>query len=70
MVFLPTIQDNTWLLAVVALLSYVAYKIRVYNRLKAFKGPLGYGWFEIWHSYSMLGNTSHLKYQEICEKYG
>jgi hypothetical protein len=64
------VYDSRWLFVVAGLLGYVAYKVHVYNRLKAFKGPFSSGWFEFWHSYAIIGDNQHLKYKEVCEKYG
>ncbi len=68
--FLSVAYSNRWLVALAGLLFYIIYKIRGYNRLKAFKGPFSSGWFEIWHSYTILGDKEHLKYKEVCDKYG
>lgn len=64
------LYDSRWRLALAGLFVYVAYKVYVYNRLRAFRGPFSSGWFEFWHSYAIIGDNSHLKYKEVCDKYG
>jgi hypothetical protein len=62
--------DVQWILVFSALVAYLVYKVRVYYRLSAFKGPPGSGWFELWHSTTWLGNNAHFKFKEVCDKYG
>ncbi|KAL2879023.1 hypothetical protein SGCOL_005722 [Colletotrichum sp. CLE4] len=59
-----------WLFAAIVLAVYVGQKIRTYNRLRAFKGPVLCGWTEAWHAWAILTFKSHLKYDEVCRKYG
>lgn len=60
----------SWALASVLMAVYVCQKLRTYNRLKAFKGPFSSGWSEAWHIFAILSFKSHLKYDEVCKKYG
>jgi hypothetical protein len=64
------IYELRWLLALAAGVLYVGQKIQVYYRLKAFKGPFSTGFSELWHSRVLLSTTWHLKYKEVCAKYG
>ncbi|KAK1446883.1 cytochrome P450 [Colletotrichum cuscutae] len=59
-----------WLFAAILVAVYVGQKIRTYNRLRAFKGPVLCGWTEAWHAWAILTFKSHLKYDEVCRKYG
>lgn len=59
-----------WLFAAILVAVYVGHKIRTYNRLRAFKGPVLCGWTEAWHAWAILTFKSHLKYDEVCRKYG
>ena len=70
MAFLAQLHEAGWLLIVVALVLYIADKYRRYLRLRAFKGPFGTGWSELWHSSTILSLRSHLIYKEVCDKYG
>jgi len=67
---LVQIHDIWWVLASVAVAAYISSKIRAYRRLRAFKGPFSTGFSEIWHSRVLLGLRSHVKYKEVCDKYG
>ena len=64
------IHDIWWVLASVAVAVYIGSKIRAYRRLRAFKGPFSTGFSELWHSRVLLGLRSHVKYKEVCDKYG
>ncbi|TDZ54681.1 Cytochrome P450 monooxygenase lolP1 [Colletotrichum trifolii] len=59
-----------WVLAAVLFAIYAAKKVQTYNRLKAFRGPVSSGWSEAWHAWAILSFKSHLKYDEVCKKYG
>nr|XP_036580297.1 pisatin demethylase [Colletotrichum truncatum]KAF6788209.1 pisatin demethylase [Colletotrichum truncatum] len=59
-----------WAIVSVLLAVYASKKIQAYNRLKAFKGPFSAGWFEAWHALAIISEKSHLKYDEVCRKYG
>lgn len=59
-----------WLLLSVVFLFYLADKYRKYRRLQAFKGPFSSGWSEVWHSRAILSMQSHLRYKDVCDKYG
>ncbi|KAL1835480.1 hypothetical protein VTJ49DRAFT_6634 [Mycothermus thermophilus] len=63
-------SEQPWLPALLVAVPYVIYKIQAYRKLSAFKGPPGSGWFELWHITAWLGNNSHLKFKEVCDKYG
>ncbi|RYP00465.1 hypothetical protein DL766_004697 [Monosporascus sp. MC13-8B] len=67
---LSQLYDLWWLLASAMLALYVAHKIQTYRRLSAFKGPLGVGLTEFWHSWAFLTWKSHLWYKEVCDRYG
>lgn len=64
------VYDLRWIITVVLLGAYSLQKIRTYYRLSSFKGPWGSGWSELWHVRAILGLKSHLKYDEVCRKYG
>lgn len=70
MTLLSQLYSFRWALIGFLLAFYVGRKIQTYNRLKAFKGPFSSGWFELWHSFAILSFKSHLKYDEVCRKYG
>jgi len=67
---LVQIHDLWWVLASVAVAVYIGSKIRTYRRLRAFRGPFSTGFSELWHSRVLLGLRSHVKYKEVCDKYG
>ncbi|RYP72212.1 hypothetical protein DL771_004342 [Monosporascus sp. 5C6A] len=67
---LSQLYDFWWLLASAMLALYVSRKIQTYQRLSAFKGPLGVGLTEFWHSWAFLSWKSHLWYKEVCDRYG
>ncbi len=67
---LVQIRDLWLLLASAALTVYLGSKIRTYYRLSAFKGPFGKGFSELWHTRALLSLKSHVKYKEVCDKYG
>ncbi|TLD20323.1 hypothetical protein PspLS_08745 [Pyricularia sp. CBS 133598] len=62
--------DQRWGLAVLAVGFYLFTKIHAYSKLRAFKGPVGAGFFNHWNSWALLSKKSHLKYKEVCEEYG
>ncbi|OCL04146.1 cytochrome P450 [Glonium stellatum] len=64
------LSESRWYLVATVIIFYVSRKYRQYNRLKAFKGPFGTGFSELWHSRAILGMETHLRYAEVCEKYG
>ncbi|KAH0443887.1 cytochrome P450 [Colletotrichum camelliae] len=70
MTVISHLYDLRWAVLGVLLAVYVGKKIRAYNRLKAFNGPFISGWSEIWHVFAILSFKSHLKYHEVCRKYG
>ncbi|KAK2779605.1 pisatin demethylase [Colletotrichum kahawae] len=70
MTVISHLYDLRWAVLGVLLAVYVGKKIRAYNRLKAFNGPFISGWSEIWHVFAILSFKSHLKYHEVCKKYG
>ncbi|KAF9874726.1 cytochrome P450 [Colletotrichum karsti] len=70
MTLLAQLYGFRWVVVGVLLTVYVGKKIKTYNRLKAFRGPFSTGWFEMWHSFAILSFKSHLKYDEVCRKYG
>ncbi|KDN64066.1 putative cytochrome P450 [Colletotrichum sublineola] len=70
MSFFSDLYGLRWLLALIVLVLYAGYKIRTYNRLKAFKGPPLCGWSDAWHAWAILTFKSHLKYDAVCRKYG
>jgi hypothetical protein len=70
MTLFRSLLDFKWHLIGFAVLAYVFKVYRQYDRLKHFKGPFSTGFSEFWHSRAMLRNESHLKYGEVCEKYG
>ncbi|RDW87449.1 hypothetical protein BP5796_03143 [Coleophoma crateriformis] len=54
-------------------LAVAGYVVRLwsqYNRLKAFKGPLGTGFTNLWLVKAVLGLNTHLEYYNVCKKYG
>jgi hypothetical protein len=67
---LSILPNGRWLFALGGLLFYLVYKIRVYYRLRAFKGPPGSGWFQFWHSKAWLGYEGHIRFKEVCDEYG
>jgi hypothetical protein len=67
---LSVVYHNRGPLALAGLVVYLAYKVRVYYRLRDFKGPPGSGWLELWHSSAILGDKCHIQYKEVCDKYG
>jgi hypothetical protein len=62
--------ETRWLLASAGLAVYLVYKIWVYRRLSAFKGPFSSGWSEAWNSATTISNNGHIKYKNVCDKYG
>ncbi|TLD14120.1 uncharacterized protein PgNI_02678 [Pyricularia grisea] len=70
MVVFTPIYDHRWGLAVLAVGFYLITKIHGYSKLKAFKGPVGVGFFNHWNSWALFSRRSHLKYKEACEEYG
>lgn len=70
MTVISHLYDLRWAVLGVLLAVYVGKKIQAYNRLKAFNGPFISGWSEIWHVFAILSFKSHLKYHEVCKKYG
>ncbi|KAH6839614.1 cytochrome P450 [Chaetomium sp. MPI-CAGE-AT-0009] len=62
--------ESRWLLVCASLAVYLVYKVWVYRRLSAFKGPFGSGWSELWHSATTISDDAHAKYKEACDKYG
>ncbi|KAH6627331.1 cytochrome P450 [Chaetomium tenue] len=58
------------LLVSVGLAVYLVYKVWVYRRLSAFKGPFSSGWSETWNSATTVSNNAHVKHKEVCDKYG
>lgn len=64
------LYDLRWVLAIVVVTVYAAFKYRTYQRLAAFKGPFSTGWCEAWHSYWIMGTRSHLAYKDVNDKYG
>ncbi|KAK4095721.1 cytochrome P450 [Parathielavia hyrcaniae] len=70
MSLLSMLIHSRWPLALAALVVYLAYKVKGYYRLRHFKGPPGSGWLELWHSSAMLGDNLHLRYKDVCDKYG
>lgn len=67
---LTLVYEIQWYLVAAILIFYVGKKYKQHNRLKAFKGPFGTGFSELWHSRVILSTESHLRYGEVCEKYG
>ena len=59
-----------WQLAAATAAVYALTKFRAYWRLRAFKGPLGSGFTNFWHTRSLLRWNSHLWYDDVCSKYG
>ncbi|KAK3296547.1 cytochrome P450 [Chaetomium fimeti] len=64
------LYESRWLLVCATLVAYLVYKVWVYRRLSAFKGPFGSGWSELWHSATTISTDAHAKYKEACDKYG
>lgn len=64
------LYDQRWGLALLAVGFYVVSKIHAYTKLRAFKGPVGTGFFNLWNSWALFSQESHLRYKEACEKYG
>lgn len=62
--------ETRWLLVSVGLAAYLIYKIWVYRRLSAFKGPFSSGWSEAWNSATTISNNGHIRYKDVCDKYG
>ena len=67
---LSQIYGLRWELALATLAIFIGLKIHSYNRLSAFKGPFASGFSNIWHTRALLSPISHLKYREVCDKYG
>ena len=67
---LSVLYDRWWWLALGGLVAVTIQKILVYARLSAFKGPPGSGWFELWHSSTLLNSNGYAQYKEVCDKYG
>ncbi|RYP05775.1 hypothetical protein DL764_003592 [Monosporascus ibericus] len=67
---LSQLYDLWWLLASATLALYVYHKVQTYRRLSAFKGPLGVGLTEFWHTWAFLTWKSHLWYNEVCDRHG
>ena len=70
MSLLAQLLTAKWFLFAVCLVLYTAYKVQMYMRLRAFKGPFSTGWSELWHTTSILRKRSHLAYKEANDKYG
>ncbi|KAK3368377.1 benzoate 4-monooxygenase cytochrome-like protein P450 [Podospora didyma] len=49
---------------------YVAITITTYFRLRKFKGPFSTGVSSLWHVRAFLGLQPHVRYKEVCDKYG
>ncbi|KAF2221996.1 benzoate 4-monooxygenase cytochrome-like protein P450 [Elsinoe ampelina] len=64
----------SWPISIAVLASILAWRIgtrtQQYLRLGHIPGPPTTGWLEIWHSWVILRNQSHIKYAEACERYG
>jgi hypothetical protein len=70
MALFAQLYEARWQLLAIVFLVYAANKYRIYRRLSAFKGPFSTGWFDIWHTWAILGMRSHLVYNDVCERYG
>lgn len=69
MSLLALLPAARWLLFAAALALFVARKCRRYARLRAFAGPFGTGWSNLWHTRVMLQKRSHLAYKAVNDKY-
>lgn len=70
MELLFAVYEARGLLLCLGLAVYLVYKVWVYRRLSAFKGPFSSGWSEAWSSVTTVSNIAHLKHKEVCGKYG
>jgi hypothetical protein len=51
-------------------LAYIGNAIRVWYRLRHFKGPTSVAWSKFWLIKSHIKQTVYLDVAEVCEKYG
>lgn len=70
MALLARLAAARWLLFAAALALWAAHKYRRYARLRAFAGPCGSGWSELWHTRVILQKRSHLAYKGVNDRYG
>ena len=70
MSFLAQLYSSRWLLLTAIFAIYAARKYRRYQRLRHFDGPSSAGFFELWHTMTMLGPQTHLVYKAVNDKYG
>jgi hypothetical protein len=51
-------------------LVYIGDAVRVWYRLRHFKGPTSVAWSKFWLVRSHIKQTIYLDVAEVCEKYG
>ena len=57
--------------AILVLLVYLIYSsIRLYWRLRQFKGPRWAAWSSLWYLHASVSGRAHLELSEVCNRYG
>ncbi len=70
MTLLGMLSAARWYFVALALLAYAARLYRQVRRLRDFKGPFGTGFTNLWIVKAVISKRTHLKFANVCEKYG
>lgn len=70
MAILETLYDERWRILAALAVLYLARMLRVYSRLRHFKGPWGVGFSEFPHSRRLLSMQAYIWYEQVCAQYG